>query len=45
MLTSKKMFQRLIIALVQVKAGNTSEQLLHEIRQIRYIFVSNKTNY
>ena len=28
------MLQRLPIALVQVKAGNTSENLLNEIRQI-----------
>ena len=30
------MLQRLPIALVQVKAGNTSENLLKEIRKIRY---------
>ena len=30
------MFQRLPIALAQVKAGNTSENLLNEIRQIMY---------
>ena len=30
------MLQRLPIALAQVKAGNTSETLLNEIRQIRY---------
>ena len=30
------MLQRLPIALVQVKAGNTSENLLSEIRQIIY---------
>ena len=30
------MFQRLSIALVQVKAGNTSEKLLNEIHQIIY---------
>ena len=33
-LTPKQMLQRLPIALVQVKAGNTSENLLNEIRQI-----------
>ena len=33
-LTPKQMFQRLPIALAQVKAGNTSENLLNEIRQI-----------
>ena len=30
------MLQRLPIALAQVKAGNTIESLLHEIRQIIY---------
>ena len=30
------MLQRLPIALVQVKSGNTSENLLNEIRQIIY---------
>ena len=33
-LTPKQMLQRSPIALVQVKAGNTSENLLNEIRQI-----------
>ena len=33
-LTSKQMLQRLPIALEQVKAGNNSENLLNEIRQI-----------
>ena len=33
-LTPKQMFQRLTIALAQVKAGNNSESLLNEIRQI-----------
>ena len=33
-LTSEQMLQRLPIALAQVKAGNTSENLLNEIRQI-----------
>ena len=35
-LTPKQLFQRLPIALTQVKAGNTSENLLNEIRQIMY---------
>ena len=35
-LTPKQMLQRLTIALAQVKAGNTSENLLNEIRQIIY---------
>ena len=30
------MLQRLLITLAQVKAGNTSENLLNEIRQIIY---------
>ena len=30
------MIQRLPVALAQVKAGNNSENLLHEIRQIVY---------
>ena len=32
--TPKQMLQRLSIALAQVKAGNTSKNLLNEIRQI-----------
>ena len=35
-LASKQMRQGLPIALAQVKAGNTSESLLNEIRQIIY---------
>ena len=35
-LTSKQMIQRLPIALAQVTAGNTSENVLNEIRQIIY---------
>ena len=35
-LTPKQIPQRLPIALIQVKAGNTSENLLNEIRQIIY---------
>ena len=35
-LTPKQMLQRLPIALAQVKAGNNSEKLLNEIRQIIY---------
>ena len=33
-LTPKQMLQRLPIALAQLKAGNNSESLLNEIRQI-----------
>ena len=32
------MLQRLPLSLAQVKAGNTSENLLNEIRQIIYSF-------
>ena len=36
-LTPKQMLQKLPIALIQVKAGNTSENLSNEIRKIIYI--------
>ena len=36
MLTPKQMLQRLPIALARVQGGNTSENLLNEIRQIKY---------
>ena len=36
------MVQRVPIALVIVKAGNTSEKLLNEIRQIIYVLYSEK---
>ena len=36
------MSQRLLIALVQVKAGNNSENLLNEIRQIVYSLFQSK---
>ena len=42
MLTPKQMLQRLPIALAQVKAGNDSEKLLNEIRQIVYSFYQSK---
>ena len=35
-LTPKQMLQRLSIAPAQVKAGNTSAELLNEIRKIIY---------
>ena len=41
-LTPKQMLQRLLIALVQVKAGNNSENLLNEIRQIVYSLYQSK---
>ena len=41
-LTPKQMFQRLPIALGQVKAGKNSEHLLNEIRQIIYSLYQSK---
>ena len=41
-LTPKQMLQRLPIALAQVKAGNNSENLLNEIRQIVYSLYHSK---
>ena len=39
-LTPKQMLQRLPIALAQVKAGNNSESLLNEIRQLFILHIS-----
>ena len=41
-LTPNQMLKRLIIALAQVKAGNNSESLLNEIRQIVYSLYRSK---
>ena len=41
-LTPKQMLQRLPIAYAQVKAANTSERLLNEIRQIIYSLYQKK---
>ena len=41
-LTPKQMLQRLPIAPAQVKAGNNSESLLTEIRQILYSLYQSK---
>ena len=41
-LTPKQMLQRLPIALPQVKAGNNSESLLNEIREIVYSLYQSK---
>ena len=41
-LTPKQVLQRLSIALAQVKAGNNSENLLNEIRQIFYSLYQSK---
>ena len=42
MLTPKQMLQRLPIAHAQVKAGNNSESLLNETRQIVYSLYQSK---
>ena len=41
-LTPKQLLQKLPIALAQVKAGNNSENLLNEIRQIVYSLYQSK---
>ena len=41
-LTSKQLLQRVPIALAQVKAGNNSENLLNEIRQIVHSLYQSK---
>ena len=41
-LTPKQMLQRLLIALAQIVAGNNSENLLNEIRQIIYSLYQSK---
>ena len=41
-LTPKQTLQRLPIALAQMKAGNNSESLLNEIRQILYSLYQSK---
>ena len=42
MLTPNQMLKRLSIALAQIKAGNNSESLLNEIRQIVYYLYRSK---
>ena len=42
MLTPKQMLQRFPIALAQIKAGNNSESLLNEMRQIVYYMCQSK---
>ena len=44
-LMHKQMLQRLPIALAQVKVGNNSESLLHEIRQIVYSLYQSRKVY
>ena len=41
-LTPKEMLQRLPIALTHVKEGNTSENLLNEIRKVIYSLMKQK---
>ena len=41
-LTPNQMLKRLPIALAQIKAGNNSESLLNEIRQIIYSYIDQK---
>ena len=41
-LTPKKMLQRLPVALAQIEAGNNSDSLLNEIRQIVYSLYQSK---
>ena len=41
----KKLLQRLSIALAQVKAGNTTENLINEIKQVIYLLYRAKKNY
>ena len=41
-LTPKQMIQRLTIVFAQIKAGNNSENLLNEIRQIIYSLYESK---
>ena len=41
-LTPKQMLQRLPVAFTQIKAGNNSESLLNQIRQIVYSFYQSK---
>ena len=36
------MFQRLLIALAQIKVGNTSKNLLNKIRHIIYLCINQK---
>ena len=43
-LTPKQMLQRLPIAFAQLKAGNNSENVLNEIRQIVYYLYQSKIN-
>ena len=41
-LTPKKMLQRLPVAFAQIEAGNNSDSLLNEIRQIVYSLYQSK---
>ena len=41
-LTPKQMLQKLPIALAQIKAGNNSQNLINEVRQIVYFLYQSK---
>ena len=41
-LTQNKLLSRLSILLAQIKAGNNSNKLINEIRQILYLFFQHK---
>ena len=41
-LTPKQMLQKLSIALAQIKAGNNSQNLINEVRQIVYFLYQSK---
>ena len=43
-LVAKQMLQRFLIAVAYVKAGNTSENLLKQIRQVTYSLYKNACN-
>ena len=42
MLTPEQMLSRLLITLAQLKAGNNSEKLKNEIRQLLYLLYKSK---
>ena len=44
-LSPKQMLERLLVALAQVKTGNTSENLQNEIRQIIYTICMEQKKY
>ena len=44
-LSPKQLLERLLVALAQVKTGNTSENLQNEIRQIIYTICMEQKKY